>query len=82
MLCKALHKFFYGKYIVMQSWRKRYTVNQCFTSLLYTTTLHNNIISEDFSASQLGPDFFPNHVSSTFLEQGPHTIFQVLRASA
>ena len=71
-----------GKYIVMQSWRKRYTVNQRFTSLLYTTTLHNNIISEDFSASQVDHDFFPNHVSSTFLGQGQHMIFQVLRASA
>ena len=72
----------YGKYIVMQSWCKIHSVNQCFTSLLYTTTLHNNIISEDFSASQVDPDFFPSLVSSTLRGQDPHMIFQELPASA
>jgi len=77
-----IESFFYGKHIVMQSWCKEHSANQRFINILYTTTLHNNIISEDFSASQVVPDFFPNHVSSTFLGQGPHMIFQVLRASA
>jgi len=74
--------FFYVKYIVMQSWSKKYTVNQRFTSLLYTTTLHNNITSEGLSASQGVPDFFPNHGSLPFQGSDPYRLFQVLLASA
>jgi len=66
----------------MQSWSKKYTVNQRFTSLLYTTTLHNNITSEGLSASQGVPDFFPNHGSLLFQGSDPYRLFQVLLASA
>lgn len=82
MLCKALHNAFYGKHINMQSWSKRYTVNQCLTNKLYTTTLHNNITVEGLSTSLTDPDSFPNHISLPFQEQGPNTLFQVLPASA
>jgi hypothetical protein len=81
-LCKALHKLFYGKHIVMQSWSKICTVNQCLTNKLYTTTLHNNITVEGLSTNLADLDSFPNHVSLPFQEQGPNMLFQVLPASA
>ena len=46
-LCKALHKMFYAKNIVMQSRRKIIADNQSVISLLYTTTLRNIINAED-----------------------------------
>jgi hypothetical protein len=78
----AMELRIYGKHIVMQSWSKSYTVNQCLTSILYTTTLHNNFNVEGLSTNLADPDSYPNHVSLPFQEQGLHTLFQVLPASA
>ena len=81
-LCKALHKLFYAKYIVMQSCSKNPIVNQRVVSRLYTTTLHNNIIVEDFSTNQADSDSFPIHNDWPFRGQGSHMLFPALRASA
>ena len=81
-LCKALHKAFYEKYIVMQSRSKSHIVNQQVESRLYTTTLHNNIIVEDFSANQADSDSFPIQPDWPYRGQGSHMLFQALLASA
>ena len=41
-LCKASHKFFYDKYIVMQSKVRRISDSQQLVRLLLTSTSHNN----------------------------------------
>ena len=66
----------------MQSRSKSHTVNQPVVSQLYTTTLHNNIIVEDFSANQEDSDSFPIHIDWPFRGQGSHMLFQELRVSA
>jgi hypothetical protein len=73
---------FYEKYIVMQSRSKSPIVYQPVVSRLYTTTLHNNIIVEDFSAKQADSDSFPIHNDRPYWGQGSHMLFQALRASA
>ena len=74
--------FFNGKLFVMQSRRKSYAVNQDIMSQLYTTTLHNHIISEGLSARKPDHGSSPNHVPWLFQEQGLYKLFQELPASA
>lgn len=78
----GIELLFYGKYIIMQSRSKSNTVNQSVISQLYTTTLHNNITVEDFSASQAGSDSSPIHIDWPFRGQGSYMLFLALRASA
>ena len=74
--------YIYAKFIGMQSHSKSPIVNQRVVSRLYTTTLHNNIIVEDFSANQADSDSFPIHNDWYYREQGSHMLFQALRAYA
>jgi len=78
----SIEVFFNGKQFVMQSRSESNAVNQDITSQLYTTTLHNNIISEGLSTSQPDHDSSPNHVPWPFQEQGLYKLFQVLPVCA
>jgi hypothetical protein len=81
-LCKALHNMFYAKYIVMQSHSKIYAVNQPVISQLYSTTLHNNITSEDFLTIPEDSDSSPIYFDRRFQGQVSYMPFQAFRVSA